>query len=177
MKQRRNEQCNCGSGMKFKKCCMSLHINSNPLSNKDRLIKKHNLNDMKSKTIGKRVGVLCKFHDSKKGFSWGTQRIISDETQVKTDPNFSKDDFIGLIDHLVRTEDMVTSRKVSSSVLGYLPYTESWRLSEMSYGNNEKGFILNFYVHPEGISCRECYTMRFDDWEDISKEEQYKMVG
>lgn len=171
----RNEMCICGSGKKYKKCCMNTTNKLNPLNS---LKKELNMIENKVKSIkGKKVGVLCKFTDYEKGFSWGSQRIICEESQIKKQPNFSKDDFIGLIDYLVRTEDIIKSKKIGSSILGYLPYTETWKLSNMSFGNMEKGFILNFYIQSNGISCRECYTMSFDKWNDISKEEQYKLVG
>lgn len=177
MKQSRNNKCNCGSGMKFKKCCMNLTNNDQPEFDIDMLIKKNNQNDRKSKSIGKRVGVLCMFHDSEIGLSLGSQRIIYDESLIKTDSRLSKDDFIGLINHLIRTEDVVNSKNISKSVLGYLPYTQTWKQSHLIYGNGERGFILNFYLHPYGISCEDCYTMSYEEWVDVSKEEQYKQYN
>jgi|GEM_PF-5341718 len=172
----RNDSCICGSGNKYKKCCMISKSTSNP-NQLDKLKKEHLIIDTEIKTIKERkIGVLCKFHDSEKGFSWGTQRIICGESQIKKTQNVSKDNFIGLIGHLVRTEDIMTSKKIVSSVLGYLPYTETWRLSNLT-NTEEKGFVLNFYVHPKGISCRDCFITSFEKWESLSKEEQYRLVG
>ena len=162
---------------KFKKQ-MRRKNQSNGLNPSDILKKEHDVIESKVKSIkGKKIGILCKFHDYEKGFSWGFQRIISLENQISKDSNFSKNDFIGMIDYLVRTENIKTSKKIGSSILGYLPYTESWRLSKLTNRDMEKGFVLNFYIHSKGISCRECFSMSFDTWDNISKEEQYKLVG
>lgn len=147
---------------------------SNSLSS---LIEKHKKIDLQTETIkGNKTGILCLFHDFEKGFSWGSQRIICEESIIKKTPNISKDDFIGMIDYLVRTENIQTSKKIGSSIVGYLPYTETWKISNLTIGK-EKGFILNFYIHSKGISCRECYSMSYDSWVEMSKEEQYKLVG
>jgi len=142
-----------------------------------KLKKEHLIIDTEIKTIKEnKIGVLCNFHDSEKGFSWGSQRIICGESQIKKTQNASKDDFINLINHFIRTEDIMTSKKLVSSVLNYLPYTDTWRFSNLAYGG-EKGFVLNFYVHPKGISCRDCSITSFEKWAIQSKEEQLQLVA
>ena len=147
---------------------------------KDRLIESFNQFDSDVKTVNKnRVGLLCLFHDSDRGFSRGSQRIVGFENQIKQHPKFNKDDVLGCIDLLVRTEDISTSKKLSTFLLTYLSYTQTWSLKELyEIIDGEIGVVMNFYIHnKKGISSRGTSVMDFDSWKEYSQEEQLKLVS
>jgi len=141
-----------------------------------KLKKEHLIIDTQIKTIKERkIGVLCNFHNYEQS-SGASFRIIGVESQIKKTQNFTKDDLLGLIGHVVSTEDILKSKNIVSAVLGYLPYTDTWRFSNLT-NTEEKGFVLNFYKNPTGISCRDCSITSFEKWAIQSKEEQLQLVG
>ena len=117
-----------------------------------------------------KLGVLAVFHHSN-GKDTNTLRTFGAKSDAeKFKSKIDRSDALGFLCDQARKDDLINNDGAARVLLGYAAHSQSYNTATNFYNNI--GLIMNFYIEGNNYTCRDCMTMDFEKWIEMSRSLQ-----